>query len=299
MSGSSVVMVACCELGEFLLPRLAQASVAIAHIVTINERTAAAANVAGYVDLRPLAESLEIPISQAATYGLDSPADVEFFKSKRFDLLIQGGWQRLIPVEILSTLRVGAVGVHGSADLLPKGRGRSPMNWSIIEGRKRFVMQYFLMTPGADDGAVFDEVDFDITPFDTIRTMYFKNAVATTRVLTTRVSHLLDGTATLRPQIGNPTSYPKRSPDDGWIDWEELDVWRIHDLVRALTRPYPGAFGTIDGKVTRIWRAQVFDTRIRYPAAAYGEVVERFGQALIVNCRGGLLLVEEYEATAT
>ena len=295
MSGDRLVMVGCHELGAFLLPRLAAAGIRPVVLVTIPPTLAAQNQVAGYSDLRPLAGSLGIDVHEARTYSLTDQADVAFFRDGQFDLLIQGGWQRLIPAAILETLRVGAVGVHGSPDLLPKGRGRSPLNWSIIEGRRRFILQFFLMTEGVDDGPIFDAADMDITSFDTIRTLYYKNALLTARVLSRSIPALLTGTAPLRPQVGTPSFFQKRSPADGRIDWETMDVWQIHDLVRALTRPYPGAFGTLDSGVQRIWRAQVFDTRIVYPESPYGSVVERFGDALVVNCRGGLLLVEEYE----
>ena len=295
MSGNGIVMVGCHELGEYLLPRLAAAGILPAALVTITPAEAGRRDVSGYADLRPTAKRLGIDVYEAEGYSLTSAADQAWFEAGGFDLLIQGGWQRLFPESILATLRVGAVGVHGSADLLPKGRGRSPLNWSIIEGRRRFIVQFFLMTSGVDDGPVFDAAEMDITPFDTIRTLYFKNALLTVRALQRSIPGLLDGTLPKRPQLGTPSFYPKRTPADGRIDWEAMDVWQIHDLVRALTRPYPGAFASLDGADRRIWRAQVFDTRILYPESAYGAVVERFGTVLIVNCRGGLLLVEDHE----
>jgi methionyl-tRNA formyltransferase len=295
MSANRIVMAGCHELGQYLLPRLAATGLAPSSLVTISPAVAARHAVAGYVDLRPLAVSLGIDIHEVQTYDLSAAGDVSFFQDSGFDLLIQGGWQRLFPPSVLASLRIGAVGVHGSADLLPKGRGRSPLNWSLIEGRRRFLFQFFLMEEGVDDGPIFDVADVDITPFDTIRTLYYKNALVTARVLSQSIPALLNGTATFRPQHGEPTFYARRTAADGRIDWEGMDVWQIHDLVRALTRPYPGAFGRLDGKDHRVWRAQIFDTRILYPDRDYGDVVERFGDVLIVNCRGGLLLVDDHE----
>ena len=152
-----------------------------------------------------------------------------------------------------------------------------------------------MMTPGVDDGPVFDVEQFDITPFDTIATLYMKNAIATRRVLGRSLGPLIDGRLHLNPQVGEATFLRKRTPADGRIDWGSMDVWAIHDFVRAQTRPYPGAFARIGPGDVRIWRAQVFDTRLTYPQAAYGEVVERFGESLVVKCLGGLLLIEESE----
>jgi methionyl-tRNA formyltransferase len=251
------------------------------------------AGVAGHHDYSALAAEHGVPVHFAERFDLTGESDLALFREQRFDVLVQGGWQRLFPQPILETLRIGAIGVHGSADPLPKGRGRSPLNWSLIEGRRRFVMQLFLITSGVDEGDVFDTETFDITPFDDIETLYFKYGIVLREMHLRSLPRLLSGTADFRPQVGEPSEYPKRTPADARIDWEAMDVWQIYDFVRAQTRPYPGAFGEIDGQTHRIWRCRVFDTRISYPDAAYGACVERFGERLLVNCRGGLLLIDE------
>jgi methionyl-tRNA formyltransferase len=235
----------------------------------------------------------------SGSFSLNSDVDLEFFRERSFDLIVQGGWQRLFPEEVLETLSIGAIGVHGSSDFLPKGRGRSPLNWSLIEGRRRFIMHLFLIKPGADDGDVFDVDLFDINDFDDIETLYWKYAIVLRKMHLRSLPRLLEGNVTLVPQHGTPTWYPKRTAEDARIDWEEMDVWQIYNAVRAQSRPYPGAFGEIDGSPLRIWRCRPFDTRITYPDAAYGACVERFGDRLIVNCRGGLLVIDDYEPLAS
>lgn len=219
-----------------------------------------------------------MPVHVPRKCSLKHPEDQAFFEEHSFDLLIQGGWQRLFPEPILATLSIGAVGVHGSADFLPKGRGRSPLNWSLIEGRRRFILQLFLMKAGADDGDVFAWQDFDILPFDDIQTLYDKNSLATREMLKTSLPGLLAGSLETYSQRGEPSYYGKRTAEDGRIDWEEMDVWEIHNHIRAQTRPYPGACGNFMGGTFTIWKAQVFDTRLHfYRDRAYGEIVESFG----------------------
>ena len=293
-----IVMCGCAEVGASLIGSLIDAGVRFSHVVALTPEQGRKYDVSGYADLRRIAERHGIQTYVPKTYALTDPDDVAFFRDNRFDLLIQGGWQRLFPQEVLAALSIGAVGVHGSADFLPKGRGRSPLNWSLIEGRKRFLLHLFLMRPGVDDGDVFAVEDFDITPFDDIETLYLKVSLCTRRMLLRHLPDLLSNKLELRPQAGEPSYYPKRTPDDGRIDWENMDVGQIYDFIRAQTRPYPGAFGALDGRTLRIWKARPFDTRIDYPGAGYGAVVERFGARLVVNCRGGLLLVEDYEAVA-
>ena len=281
--------------GEPVVRGLLESGYRFAYFVGQSAEQAREVGVSGYFDYRHLAAQYGIPYYVAESFTLTAQRDVDFFRENRFDLLVQGGWQRLFPAEVLSTLGIGAIGVHGSSDFLPKGRGRSPLNWSLLEGRKRFIMHLFLIEPGADDGPVFDVETFDITEFDDIETLYWKYAIVLRTMHIRSLPRVLSGDLIPIPQEGVPSHYAKRTPEDGRIDWEELDVWQIYNAVRAQTRPYPGAFATIDGVEYRFWRCRPFDTRITYPGAAYGTCVERFGDRLLINCRGGLLLIDEYE----
>lgn len=282
-------------MGEYYVPHLIAAGINIDYFVCLTPEQGKKFNISGYFDYRPMAKKYSIPVYIPERYDMKSDADLTFFKEHNFDLLIQGGWQRLFPEDILETLNIGAIGVHGSADLLPKGRGRSPLNWSLIEDKKRFIIHYFIIKAGVDDGDVFTYKDFDINEFDDIETLYYKNALVTRSVLLEYIPKLLAGDYSVVPQIGEPSYYPKRTPADGKIDWEKMDVHQIYNFIRAQTKPYPGAFGDFNGGAYKIWKARVFDTRMIYPEMKYGDVVETFNDKILINCRGGLLLVDEYE----
>lgn len=290
-----IVVCGCHEYGRHLMERLVASGVRIAYVVALTPEQGTRYNVAGYEDLRPVAEKFDIPVHVPESYALNTPKDEEFFARFGFDILIQGGWQRLFPEPILDTLTIGAIGVHGSPDFLPKGRGRSPLNWALIQGESRFILQLFIIRAGVDDGPVFDWEMFDITTFDTIKTLYYKNVILTARMIQRSMHALLRNEILLQSQSGSPSYYQKRTPGDGKIDWEAMRVGDIYNLVRAVTRPYPGAFGQVNGKTCIIWRAQIFDTRITYPTHSYGDVVEYFDDECVINCRGGLLLVQDYE----
>lgn len=290
-----IVMCGCHEGLVPTIESLIQNGVRFDYFVTLTPEQARKHKVSGYYDYRKLAQEYNICHYIPEEFSLDTDTDINFFIENKFDLLIQGGWQRLFPEKILATLKIGAVGVHGSPDFLPKGRGRSPLNWSLIQDKKRFITHAFLIKPGADDGDVFATDSFDITPFDDIKTLYYKSAIVVGRMILENLAVLLSGEIKYSPQQGIPSYFPKRSEKDGLIDWENMDVYQIYNLIRASTRPYPGAFGYIDGGTIRIWRARPFDTRITYPKAPYGKVVEEFNGVKIVNCLGGLLLLEEWE----
>jgi methionyl-tRNA formyltransferase len=290
-----LVMCGCHEGGVKAVEKLVDLGYSFEAFVCLTPEQASKNNVSGYFDYRPMADAMGIQTYIPKSYALTANEDQEFFQSKKFDLLIQGGWQRLFPSAVLSTLSIGAIGLHGSADFLPKGRGRSPMNWCLIEGRKRFLMHLFMIKCGIDDGDIIAVKDFDITPHDDIETLYFKYAIVYRSLLIENLPAILAGKCSSIQQNGEPTYYRKRSPQDGEVNWELMDVWEIYNMVRALKKPYPGAFATLESKSVRLWSCRPFDTRITYPSTKYGAIVERFDNRLIVNCRGGLLLIDEWE----
>ncbi len=275
--------------------RLIELGVEIDYIVTIDQETATRNKVSGWHDFSEFSKLYNIPIYFARRYDLKHEDDIGFFAEHGFDILIQGGWQRLFPTNVLSTLSVGAIGVHGSADFLPRGRGRSPLNWSLIQDRKRFLLHLFLIKPGVDDGDVIDVKDFDINEFDDIDTLYMKLSILNVRMHIEAIKNINSGKMNSYPQLGEATYFPKRSETDGEINWDTMDVHEIYNFVRAQTKPYPGAFALLESQWVRIWKCQPFDTRITYPDRRIGDVVERFTRGFVVNCAGGLLLVTDWE----
>ncbi len=289
-----IVMCGCCEVGIDMVKDLVESGIKINHFVSLNSEKAEKCKISGYSSFEPIASKFKIPIYYAQNYNLNTEQDLSFFKKNRFDILLVGGWQRLIPSKVLNELSIGGFGFHGSSEFLPKGRGRSPINWSLLEGKKRFIMHLFLMEPEADNGNIIDIRVFDINEWDNCRTLYYKYSLVAKEMLISTINKIKNG-GEISPykQIGEPTYYPKRTPDDGEIDWNK-SVFQIYDFIRALTKPYPGAYSYINGKRNQIWKAQPFDTRITYYGKSIGEVVDIFQSGdFIVNCNSGLLLIEE------
>jgi methionyl-tRNA formyltransferase len=269
------------------------------HCITISPQMGEEQNVAGYMDLRPFLESQGIPYTVAQTYSLKSDADREALLTLNLDALLVMGWQRLIPDWWLESLSIGAFGMHGSSRPLPHGRGRSPMNWSLIQGKDLFYTHLFQYKPGVDDGPIVGVQTFDINPHDDCLTLHFKNTVAMIQLCLIHLPTLLDGTAQLTPQPEEgATYYPKRSEEDGLIYWEDTTT-QIYNLVRAVTKPFPGAFSYLNddaNRKIRIWLAQPFDTQLPYPGARPGEIVEVFYNGMFVVRSGDTtVLVRESE----
>ena len=296
---SKIVICGCTEAGFETLEFLLEQNITISYIVSLDNKQAKRWNVSGYCSFEKLSKKYNIPIYYPKSYSLKEKEDLDFFQHHSFDLLILGGWQRLIPDNILSTLKIGGVGVHGSSEMLPKGRGRSPVNWSLIEGKNKYILQLFLMTPGIDDGDILDFQTFDINKWDTCRTVYYKISVVQKRKLLELIPKLIKNEFKRIPQTGEPTFYPKRTPQDGLINWNQNSE-KLFDFIRAITKPYPGAFSYLDNKKIKIWKAQPFDNKITYDQNKVGQIVEIFSSGdFVVNCYAGSLLVTEYDGTVS
>ena len=291
---SKIVFCGCSSAGLEVLDFLISKNFEISHIISLNSQQATQYNVSGYASFDEIARKNNIPIYFPKTYSLKDNDDISFFEKNNFDLLLLGGWQRLIPEIILSKLKIGGIGFHGSSEFLPKGRGRSPVNWSLIEGKTQFILHAFLMTPDIDDGDVITHEVFDINQWDTCQTIYYKISIIQKRILAEIIPKLVSNNFKHIPQTGEPSYYEKRTPDDGLIDWSK-SVHEIYNFVRALTRPYPGAFTFLNGQRLNIWKSQPFDSKIKYESKN-GQIVEKFSTGdFIVNCKDGLLLITDYE----
>ena len=257
---------------------------------------------AGDLDLcGPLADR-EIPLHTTNTYALKEDRDGDSIRSLGLDILFVIGWQRLIPDWFLQELRLGAFGMHGSSLPLPHGRGRSPMNWSLVQGRDLFYTHLFRYKPGVDDGDVAGVQCFDITPFDTCLTMHYKNTLAMINLVDRLLPSLCGNTAVLQAQSEDgATYYPKRSREDGLIDWT-ASTTTVYNLIRAVTAPFPGAFTHLDNNEDcqlNIWKAIPFDEQLVFPDARPGEIVQQFESGdFVVQTGSSSLLVTEWEMTS-
>ena len=197
-------------------------------LITIAPETAKTNEVAGYLDLT-LHKELFQSIYQVSSYSLKNKSDVDFLRAKNINSLgLCVGWQRLIPNLVLDLFTVGVFGMHGSARDLPFGKGRSPINWAILEDRKFFHTNLFKYLPGVDSGPIVSSHTFSILKFDNAETLHYKNTMAMCHLVQKNLNKLLDGSIKSRPQnnIKRESFYPKRSPNDGQIDWKD-DIFNI------------------------------------------------------------------------
>ncbi len=185
-----------------------------------------------------------------------SPEAVDRVRAASPELLFSFYYRGVLPEETLAIPRLGAYNMHGS--LLPRYRGRAPVNWAVLKGESRTGATLHVMTARPDAGDIVDQEAVPIGPDDTATEVQRRVTAAAVRILERRLEDLKAGRAPRRPQEESAaTRFGRRQPEDGRIDWTR-SAREVHDLVRAVTHPYPGAFTDVfGGGKTYLWRTRL------------------------------------------
>jgi methionyl-tRNA formyltransferase len=209
----------------------------------------------------------------AADYGLRVIAPTEpddaglerTLEGLQPDFIFSFYYRSLLPAPLLRCARRGALNMHGS--LLPRYRGRAPVNWAILKGERETGATLHYMVERADAGDIVDSQAVPILLDDDAREVFAKVTVAAETVLARSLPALIAGTAPRRAQAVDPGEYfGRRRPEDGRIDWTRPAL-EIHNLVRAVAPPFPGAFGLVGGERWEIWRTRLSAQRAQHAAA--------------------------------
>jgi len=202
--------------------------------------------------VRRLAEEHGLPVFAPERLDADW---VKRLRAWQPDFLFSFYYRRLLPAAVLETARRGALNLHGS--LLPRYRGRSPVNWVLINGERETGVTLHYMVARADAGDIVGQRRVPIADDDTEYSLYGKQTAAATELLREMYPRLCAGTAPRIPQDHTRATYcGGRRAADGVIDWTR-SAREIYDLVRAVTHPYPGAFTGWRGRQLLIWAAQI------------------------------------------
>lgn len=234
----------------------------------------------------------------AADYGIpwiapddaNAPEVVDRIRALAPDFAFSFYYRRMLSEAILAIPPQGALNMHGS--LLPRYRGRAPVNWAVLHGERETGASLHYMAVKPDAGDLVMQTAVPILPDDTARDVFDKVTVAAECTLDRAMPGLLAGTAPRMPlDLARGSYFGGRKPEDGRIDWSR-DASTIHNLVRSVAPPYPGAFTTLGNRPARILRTRVLD------AAAPPQAPELAldGDACVASCGGGgTLLVKEIE----
>lgn len=225
----------------------------------------------------------------------NTPETIARVVAEKADFLFSFYYRHMLKAPLLEAIRLGAYNMHGS--LLPKYRGRVPINWAVLHGETETGATLHQMTLKPDNGAIVDQFAIPILPDDTAQEVFEKSTVAAEICLNRTLPKLLAGTAAHQPQdLSLGAYFGGRKAEDGRIDWQQ-NARQIHNLVRAVTTPYPGAFSDLpDGRLV-LWRTRVIEDLTMTPHRGY--LIQNQQHLEIHPHGGGILRLIKAEISGT
>jgi methionyl-tRNA formyltransferase len=162
------------------------------------------------------------------------------------DYLFSFYYRHMIPAELLACAKIAALNMHGS--LLPKYRGRAPVNWAILHGETETGATLHIMEVKPDAGDIVGQSAVPITPNETATEVFGKVSQAAVAVMNQALPELVQGQIPRKPNnLAEGSYFGGRKPADGQILWHQT-AQQVHNLVRAVAPPYPGAFTDWQGQ---------------------------------------------------
>jgi UDP-4-amino-4-deoxy-L-arabinose formyltransferase / UDP-glucuronic acid dehydrogenase (UDP-4-keto-hexauronic acid decarboxylating) len=231
-----------------------------------------------------LAASKGIPVY--APDDINHPLWVRKIREMGPDILFSFYYRKMVKSSILEIPKAGCLNLHGS--LLPRYRGRCPVNWVLVNGEKETGVTLHYMTSRPDDGDIVAQKKISILDSDTALTLHEKTALAASGLLDETLPAILQGTASQKPQDSSKATYfGGRRPEDGQIGWDST-ARQIRNLVRAVTRPYPGAFSFVGSRKCLLW--QVSEMPRTIASGNPGAILSI--DPLVIACGDGAVRIE-------
>lgn len=231
-----------------------------------------------------LAASMDVPVF--APDDVNHPIWVRKISEMKPDVIFSFYYRKMLKKEILDIPAKGGLNLHGS--LLPRYRGRCPANWVLVNGEKETGVTLHYMTPKPDEGDIVAQEKVAITKEDNAFSLYGKMVATSEKLLDGILPAVVDGTAPRIPQDNSKATYfGGRTPADGEIDWTK-SAEEVANLVRAVARPYPGAFTFAGDRRLTIWEAVATDNA---ESVEPGVVISL--NPFIVACGKGALKVDK------
>ncbi|BBQ81818.1 TPA: bifunctional UDP-4-amino-4-deoxy-L-arabinose formyltransferase/UDP-glucuronic acid oxidase ArnA [Kluyvera ascorbata] len=221
-------------------------------------------------------------ITVYAPEDVNHPLWVDRIRAMAPEVIFSFYYRNLLSDEILNLAPKGAFNLHGS--LLPKYRGRAPLNWVLVNGEKETGVTLHRMTHRADAGDIVAQQSVAIADSDVALTLHRKLCAASQTLLGDALAKIRSGQVDARAQDDSQATYVgRRTPEDGRLEWEK-PAQTLHNLVRAVSDPWPGAFGFVGTNKFIVWKSRV---RTDMPAAKPGTVLSV--SPLVIACGEGAL----------
>lgn len=288
MADPRVLIFAYSEVGYACLETLIQAKTNIVGVVSHEDQPGERL---WFRSVPELARQYHLPLFQPKSL---KEGWYERFLELKPDLMLSFYYRNMISPKILALAPLGAFNMHGS--LLPKYRGRTSIHWAILRGETQTGATLHHMVKEADAGDIVDQEAVPILFEDEALGVTYKVRDAAVRILNRQLPKLLSGTTQASPQdVTLATTFGGRRPEDGRIDWNQSAL-STYNLVRALTRPFPGAFTDLDKKRLFIWKAKPhLNTKIASNSALPGTIL-RHSPLLFQTGEGVLEIIDATES---
>ncbi|WP_271399259.1 methionyl-tRNA formyltransferase [Salinicoccus roseus] len=249
-----------------------------------------AKKVSSFVSLTEKAEEHKIPYRKFK--NINDKENVELIAAIQPDYIFVIGLSQLVKKDIINLAKEGVIGYHPTA--LPEYRGRAAIPWQIVLGVRHSKCSLFFIDEGMDSGDIIGQEDFIINEDDYANDVITSSRQALRKLLKKTILNIKTGKINAKSQNEEDATYLlKRSPEDGRINWHDsLD--NIHKLIRASSRPFPGAFTYYNGKSKFIiWKAEKVENNkyIGFP----GQIARYTNDYIDVICSDGILRVFEYD----
>jgi len=237
--------------------------------------------------VKELAQELNIPVLTPSK--MKDEALIERLKSENADFFVVVAYGKILPKEILDIPKFGCINIHAS--LLPEYRGAAPIQWSIIDGKKKTGITTMLMDEGLDTGDILKQYELPIADDETGGSLFDKLAILGGEAIADTIANFDSITPT--PQGEATTEYAKMiSKQMGEIDFNK-SATEIERLIRGMN-PWPSAYTKYEGKVLKIWEAEVAGNISELPninlSENYGKIYS-FNKDIFIMCNNSVLKV--------
>ena len=231
-----------------------------------------------------LAASRDIPVF--APEDINHPMWVQKIRELKPDIVISFYYRNMVGSAILEIPPAGCLNLHGS--LLPRYRGRCPINWVLVNGEKKTGVTLHYMTSRPDDGDIVCQRKIRISNDDTAKSLHEKAVETSSSMLNEILPLIMGGSAPRYPQDHSKANYfGERRPEDGEIDWTAA-ASDVRNLVRAVGRPYPGAFSYVGDRRCLLWSVTEIPEAIK--ARKPGTIISC--NPLVISCGKGAIRVD-------
>lgn len=231
-------------------------------------------------------------ISYKTFRKINDEENIKIIKEVEPDYIFVIGLSQLVSDEIINAAKIGCVGFHPAP--LPKFRGRASNVWQQLLGVKESKISIFFIDNGIDSGDILTQEPYYISDSDYAQDVCDNSDIAAIKGFRRVLQQMMDNTLKPIKQDESQATYTlKRTPDDGIIDWS-LPIDKLHLFIRAISRPYPGAFSMYDGKhKVIIYKADKLENNMYY--GFNGQIAEINKDYIDIVVNGGLLRVTDYE----